>query len=278
MAFKMVLDSLDGLSEDVAKEYVEKDGKFVIQVEGMKTQADVDKVQTSLNAARASETTLKQRLGLLGDVKVEDAVAQLARIPELEAAAEGKLDETKIKELAETRAKALLAPVERERDTLKTQLGEKDKVIGEFTEKDKSRKIHRQVREAAKATGMREEAVEDAILLSDRTFELLEDGNAVVKEGTSYTQGLGAKDWLTDLQSKRPHWWPDSEGGGAGGNRGGGGSITKNPWSDEHWNMTEQGVSGAMCRLPDPGRCGGILHQLRSMIPWRAAPPAFLTS
>jgi hypothetical protein len=241
MAFKMVLDSLDGLAAEVAAEYVEKDGKYVIQVEGMKTADDVAKVQTSLNAARASENALKQRLSLLGDRKVEDVVAELDRIPELELAAKGKLDDAAIDQIVETRIKSKLAPVERERDTLKSQLTEKDQVIGQFTEKEKVRKIHRQVREAAKATGMREEAIEDALLLSDRTLVLADDGVAVVKADFGFTEGLSPKDWLADLQSKRPHWWPDSEGGGAGGNRGGGGSMQKNPWSAENWNMTEQG-------------------------------------
>lgn len=85
MAFKLELDSLEGLSEDVAKEYVEKDGKFVIQVEGMKTQADVDAVTRSLTAARQEAQSFKSKLALLGDRKVEDVVAQLDRIPELEA-------------------------------------------------------------------------------------------------------------------------------------------------------------------------------------------------
>lgn len=241
MAFKMVLDSLDGLAEEVAKEYVEKDGKFVIQVEGMKTQEDVNKVQSSLTAARTEANQLKQRLGLLGDRKVEDVVAQLDRIPELELAAKGKLDDAKIDEIVETRIKSKLAPIERERDTLKTQLGEKDQVIQTFTEKEKVRAIHKQVRAAAKEAGILDEAVEDALLLADRTFVLTDDGQAVVKADTNFAEGLAPKDWLADLQTKRPHWWGESSGGGAGGNRSGGGGTEPNPFTAEHWNMTKQG-------------------------------------
>jgi len=240
MAFKMVLDSLEGLPDDVAKEYVEKDGKFHIQVEGMKTADDVAKVQQSLNAARQEAQGFKAKLAMLGDRKVEDVVTLLDRIPELEAAAEGKLDEDKIKQLAEARAKQLVAPVERERDTLKQQVGQAEQRIQEFETKENVRKIHRQVREAAKSAGLLDEAVEDALLLADRTFELTEDGVAVVKQGTSFSEGLQPKDWLTDLQTKRPHWWGESSGGGAGGQRGAGGSG-KNPWTAENWNLTEQG-------------------------------------
>ena len=241
MAFKMVLETLDDLPEAVANEYTEKDGKFHIQVEGMKTEADLAPLRASLSAARAEAAGFKGKLALLGDRKIEDVIPMLDRIPELEAAAEGKMDENKLKELAETRARALLAPVERERDNLKAQLGEKDTLILTFEAKDKTRSIHRQIRTAAKGAGILDEAVEDALLLADRTFELTEDGRAVVRDGTSYSAGLEPKDWLADLQGKRPHWWPASEGGGAGGNRGGSGPGGKNPWTAENWNMTEQG-------------------------------------
>ena len=241
MAFKMVLDSLEGLPDDVAKEYVEKDGKYVIQVEGMKPPEEFTKIQNSLNAARTEANGLKQRLGLLGDRKIEDVIPLLDRIPELEAAAEGKLDDDAINNIVEGRIKSKLAPVERERDQLRQQVGERDQTITQFQQKDRDRQIRRQIRSAAKESGMREEAVEDALLLGERSFELLEDGQAVVREGSGFNQGLGPKDWLGDLQSKRPHWWPESEGGGAGGNRSGGGSFANNPFTAEHWNLTEQG-------------------------------------
>lgn len=241
MAFKMVLDSLEGLPEDVAKEYVERDGKFHIQVEGMKTQADIDRVQTSLTAARTEATTLKGRLALLGDRKVEDVVTLLDRIPELEAAAEGKLDDEKLNSIVETRIKTRTAPLERELGTLKTQLAEKDTLLEALQGKEKTRTLHEQIRNAGKEAKLLDTAIEDALLLGERVFELDDSGNAVVKKDSGFTEGLAPKDWFTDLQAKRPHWWGDSIGGGAGGNRGNGGGPEGNPWTAENWNMTEQG-------------------------------------
>lgn len=240
MAFKMVLDSLDGLPEDVAKEYVEKDGKFHIQVEGMKTQADIDAVQRSLQAARNDAQTFKSKLAMLGDRKIEDVVAALDRLPELEAAAEGKLDEDKLNNLVEGRIKTRLAPLERERDSLKNERDELKGRVEQFEGKEKLRTIHDHVRVAAKESGVLETAIEDALLLADRVFELSEDGKVVVKDGSGFSAGLQPKDWFGDLQTKRPHWWGTSQGGGAGGNRQGGGAET-NPWSHDGWNMTKQG-------------------------------------
>lgn len=241
MAFKMVLDSLDGLPEEVAKEYVERDGKFHIQVEGMKPPEEFMRLQNSLNAARNDANTFKGKLALLGDRKVEDVVTLLDKIPELEAAAEGKLDEDKLNNLVEGRIKTRLAPLERERDTLKNENGELKGRLEQFEGKEKARTIHDQVRSAAKESGVLESAIEDALLLADRTFELTEDGKAVVKDGTGFSAGLQPKDWFGDLQTKRPHWWGTSQGGGAGGNRQGGGGAEANPWSHDGWNMTKQG-------------------------------------
>jgi hypothetical protein len=48
--------------------------------------------------------------------------------------------------------------------------------------------------------------------------------------------------WLTEMQAKRPHWWGTTSGGGSRGNNGSGGPPSgNNPFSREHWNMTEQG-------------------------------------
>ena len=243
MAFKMILDSIEGLPEDVAKEYVERDGKFHIQVEGMKTQADIDRIQGSLTAARTEASGFKAKLALLGDRKVEDVVTMLDHIPELEAAAAGKLDEDKLKEMAEARARAIVAPIERERDGLKTKVGELEGTVQTYVTKEKTRTIHDQIKDAAAKAGVVPEAIEDAIILGERVFELEEGtGKAVVKEGASgHTRGLEVKDWLSDLQTRKPHWFGTSSGGGAGGNRGGGGGAEPNPFTHEHWNMTKQG-------------------------------------
>lgn len=241
MAFKMVLDSLDGLPEDVAKEYAERDGKFHIQVEGMKPPEEFTRLQTSLTAARTDAQNLKSKLSLLGDRKVEDVVAALDRIPELEAAAEGKLDEDKLNNLVEGRIKTRLAPLERERDTLKNERDELKGRVEQFEGKEKLRTIHDHVRAAAKESGVLETAIEDALLLADRVFELSDDGKVVVKDNSGFSAGLQPKDWFGDLQTKRPHWWGASQGGGAGGNRQGGGGAEANPWSHDGWNMTKQG-------------------------------------
>lgn len=57
MALKSVLTTLDGLSEDVKKEYTEKDGKFYLDIEGLDEHPGVG----ALKRAKDHEKTLRQK-------------------------------------------------------------------------------------------------------------------------------------------------------------------------------------------------------------------------
>lgn len=240
MALKAILDSIDDLPDALKGEYVQKGDKYELQVEGMKTEADVARVQEALRKEKNDFKTFKDKFSALGDRKPDEILAQLDRITELEAAAAGKLDDEKINAIVEGRVKQKIAPIERERDQLRTQLGEKDKLVETYTAKERTRAIHDAVRKAGTAAKITAEAMEDALILAERHFELDDSGKVVTKDGVGVTPGIGAEVWFTDLQKSRPHWWGTSSGGGAGGNRGGI-DTTKNPFSHEHWNMTEQG-------------------------------------
>lgn len=238
-ALQAIVDNLDGIPDALHGEYVQKGDKFELQVTGMRTEADVARVQTALQKERTDHGALKQRVSLLGERKIEDILPILDRVPELEAAAAGKLDEVKLNEIVESRLKVRLAPVERERDTLKTQMAEKDNLLGDYSKKELTRQIHDDVRKAATAAKVLPEAIEDALALADRVFEVTEEGRVVTKDKVGFTPGIDPTVWFTDLQTKRPHWWGASAGGGAGGNRGGV-DGNNNPWSADGWNMTEQ--------------------------------------
>jgi hypothetical protein len=242
MALKAIVDDINEVGESFRELYTERNGKFEITgIEGFKTQADVDRLQSALTKERGDHKLVKDRLGLLGDRKIEDVVTMLDRIPELEAAAQGKLDEDQLNQLVEGRIKSKLAPVERERDTFRTRIAELEGVVGQYETKERTRTIHDTVREAAGIAKILPEAMEDALMLAERVFEVTEDGKVVTRDNVGVTPGIEARVWFTDLQKTRPHWWGPSQGGGAGGNRGGGGMGEANPWSHEHWNMTEQG-------------------------------------
>src|SRR5690606_6006640 len=140
----------------------------------------------------------------------------------------GKLDDTKIEEIVNNRIKSRLSPVERERDTLKSQIAERDQIILGYQTKETQRTISDKVREAATTAKILPEAFDDALLLAERAFERTGDGREVTKDTVGGTPAVDASVWFNELQAKRPHGWGTSAGGGASGSMTPGGQV--NPW------------------------------------------------
>lgn len=240
MGLKSVVDTLDEIEEPFRGLYTERNGKFeVTGIEGMKSQADVDRLQTALTKERNDHKGLREKFAPLANFDVTEVLGKLDRFGELEEAAKGKLDDAKIDEIVGKRITSKLAPIERERDTFRTQLAERDALISDYKAKDIQRTIFDKVRDAATTAKILPEAMEDALMLAERMFEVTEDGRVVTKDNVGVTPGIEASVWFNELQTKRPHWWGPSAGGGASGSKTPGGQ--NNPWSNEHWNLTEQG-------------------------------------
>jgi len=240
MTLKAVLDTLDDIPEHFHSLYTERNGKFELTgIEGVRTQADVDRLQAALSKERSEHKATKEKFSAFANLDPQEVLAKLDRFPELEEAAKGKLDDAKIDELVSKRIKSKLSPLEREISELKAQLSEREQLIADFKAKETQRTIFDKVREAATSAKILPEAMEDALLLAERVFEVTEDGRVLTKDNVGVTPGVDPTVWFTDLQSKRPHWWGPSAGGGASGSKTPGGM--QNPFSYEHWNLTEQG-------------------------------------
>ncbi len=243
MAIKATVENLDDVPSHFHELYTESNGVYVLTgVEGIKPQAEFDRVYGSLTKERNDHKQAKTALAAFnafGDIGTLQAA--LDRIPELEAAAAGKLDDVAINKLVETRIGTKLAPVERERQALAAKLAETQGVIEQYVAKERTRSIHDTLREVLKKhEGFQPSAFDDAAMLAERVFEVDEDGRVTAKEGVGCTPGVDVAVWLTEMQTKRPHWWGTSSGGGAKGSQGGGGTGP-NPFSADGWNLTLQG-------------------------------------
>lgn len=241
---KALYATIDEVPEAFRPLYEERGGQFhIAKIEGIKTDADVARVDRSLQAERKAHGELKQRWGtFFGDKKPEDIQAMLDRIPELETIAQSKnIDENKLNEIVEGRMRSKLAPIERQAQTLQGQLQEAQGVIEQYKQKETTRTIHDGVRGEASKLKVIDSAVDDVLMYAERVFEVTESGELVTKDGIpGVAPGLSPNVWLTEMQQKKPHWWPTSRGGGAGGGHGGQG-MADNPFTAENWNMTAQG-------------------------------------
>lgn len=235
------LDEVDSLLHDY---YTEKDGEFILQLEGAPSSGDTTALQTALTKERNAHKATKTKLEEYADIRSTglsptEIVEKLDRFDELEAAAGDKIDEEKMEKMVETRIKTKMAPLQRENEQLKIKAAEFEGQINEYVEKDRTRTIHDAVRKAAVESKVVPTAIDDILMVAERQFEIDESGKVIAKDNVGVTPGVDPMVYLTEMQQKRPHWWPQSQGGGAsgGGNSGGG----NNPFSADGWNMTEQG-------------------------------------
>ena len=262
MALKAVIDNLDNIDERYHDLYVEKDGKFTLTpIEGMKPQVEFDAVYRGLGKEREAHKATKATLSAFDGLDPNGVREKLDRFAELEVAAAGKLDDKALETLVTNRLQSKLAPMERERDRIKAERDALESEVTEYKTNDKRRKISDKVVAAARGAKVIDTAHEDAVLLAERLFEVDESGNVVTKDNVGVTPGLTPDLWLADMQTKRPHWWGPSQGGGAGVRNGVGGGGA-NPFSNEHWNMTEQGK----LYKADPSRAAKMAEQAGTKI------------
>lgn len=251
MPLKAVVESLEGIDAGLHSQYKEvagADGKksYHLDVEGVEMLPPVrtlkDEAARRRIAERDATTKLSAYTSAFGDKKVDEILAVLDRVPELEAAVAAGGDPKKLEGIVEARLSGKLAPLQRDLQKAQTELAERDKALSAYQAKERTRNLQDAVRGVVKGlTGFQEHAIEDAFMLAERVFEQNEDGSFSAKEGMGVTPGSDIAGWLTEMQAKRPHWWGPTQGAGAQGNRGGAGGNGANPWAKGSWNLTEQG-------------------------------------
>ena len=239
MTIKATYADLNEIPEQYRDLFIERNGQYELSgIEGVKTEADVSRLQTALAKERAEHKTAKERLSVWDGLDPDEVRGQLDRLPELESLAQGKLDDEKINQLVEARLNIKLGPVERERAKLAEVLKERDATLAEYEAKDRQRMIHEAVRKAATESKVKPEAYDDVLLWADRIFEINETGSVTAKDNVGCTPGIDPSAWFSEIQGKKAYWWPDSQGGGATGNNSGAGPA--NPWKKDSYNVTEQ--------------------------------------
>lgn len=246
---KDVHDKIDEIPEAFRELYTEKGGKYELTgITGVKTSADVARINTSLEKERNEHAATKAKLATWGELVHDDVVKKLDRIEELEAAAGNKLDEAKLEELANKRAEGIVktrvAPLERQLKMLEKEKTELLDSNTKLSAKDRTRNREDTLRPLLIEAKVLPEHHEDVLMYAERHLELSGDGKWIVKDGIpGVTAGSLPRDWLAELIEKRPGWLPGSNGGGARGSGPGIGILGgPNPWAHDTWNMTAQGA------------------------------------
>ncbi len=247
MVLKDTHESLDEIPEAYRELYTEKNGVYELTgISGVKTENDFARIRSSLDLEKKQHEETRGKLATWSEIgDREEILKKLDRLPELEAAAKGKLNEDEIEAIVQRRVDgtkaSLLAPMERDVKTLKKQLKERDEVIAKLSENERVRSIDDEMSKALVDAKVLDTARDDVKFIARHIFERREDdGKLVTKEGCGYPPGMEMSQWLIHCQDIKRHWWGATRGGGAPGSGVASPFAGMNPWSSEHWNMTQQ--------------------------------------
>ena len=278
MRLKTIYDTAEEIPEGYADLYTERNGRWELTaIEGVKTQADVERVQEALRKEKNDHKQTKLAFAPFEGLDpeavektthdLEEAKAQLEAINK-----DGRIDETKLEPIIAARIKQAVAPLERDKTNLERQLDAQRKVVTEREGEVVSLRtsitmgdIERQIRDAAADAKILPTASLDAVRYGREGFEKTDDGRVITRDVAGVVPGLTPKEWFKDQMDKSPHWWPASVGGGSGGGGGPRGVYggANNPWSKDGWNVTKQ---GALITQLGMAKAGEIAAQVGSKI------------
>lgn len=235
------------LPDPVKALYVEADGKFRLDVDGVE---DVTGLKSSLTASREDTRKAKEEARKIAErykgVDVErynEIMARLDNEDDQKAFKEGGIDSLVKRKLAKTEEgyKKAIDDLTKSKDTEIDGLKKK-------TSKYEVRVLGDHVRSAAAKAGMHATAMDDAVLHARNMFILDDEANAVMlDEDQKPVLGKGGKpysvdEWIEEMKEKKPHWFPagNTGSGAPGGDRGAGGAKTLTRSQFEKLNAAER--------------------------------------
>lgn len=208
MSLKFIVDSVDGLSEDVAALYSKnEDGKFYLEVEGAVSKTKLDEFRE--NNVRVLKELDKYKG--IDPSKYADLLKLQAKADEKKLIDAGELD------------KVVEQRVGQMRTTYITEIDNLTKANSVAQRQLEALLIDSAVRDAAIKSGVQPTAVEDVLLRAKATFQIKEgvpmpvDSTGSTIYGKDGSTPMSISDWTHSLKKQAPHLFQGSSGGGASG-------------------------------------------------------------
>ena len=240
MALKYKVKSREELPAEHANLYVEREGAFVLDAEGVVEKAKADEMRASNIALKKQ---LEEHTARFEGIDPE-AVRQLAEEKrKLELVAQGHQPE-ELDRLVGERIKGLKADWDKQLSTVTT---ERDSLTTRLT----AIQIDQGVLTVATKRGLRPTAIPDITARARSVFKLVngaprafEADGATVRYGKDGVTPMTLEEWVDAQVADAPHLFESNAGGGAAGNGAGGAAglnrSAKNPFRKDTWNLTEQ--------------------------------------
>lgn len=237
MPLKYKFKTKDEIPAEQQTLYVERDGAWLLDVEGAVEKAKLDEFRSTNVALLKERDELKQRFEGIDPVEVRKLAEEKRRLEEAQQLKAGEVEK-----VVETRVKAARGELEKQIASLNS---ERDTLSGRLT----AIQIDQAVVAEATKRGLRATAIPDITARARLTFKLV-NGVPQAFEADGQTARVGrdgftpmtVAEWVDAQVSEAPHLFESNVGGGATGHISGGGAnrSVKNPFRKDTWNLTEQ--------------------------------------
>ena len=236
MALKYKFKSRDEIPAELANLYVERDGAFVLDAEGVVEKTKADEM-------RNHNVDLRKQIEESSRTATEQLKQVQAEKERLELLVQGHKPE-ELDRLVGERIKGLKADWDKQ---LSTVTGERDSLTSRLT----AIQIDQGVLTVATKRGLRPTAIPDITSRARVVFKLVNGApRAFEADGTTLRYGkdgvtpMTLEEWVDAQVADAPHLFESNAGGGAASNSAGGAAgnkhTAKNPFRKETWNLTEQ--------------------------------------
>lgn len=222
--------------------YSEKDGQWHLTgVKGLSTAtAGTANLRKSLEAERKAHKETKKSL--------TEAQQEMTKITterdelQIKVDSNGNIDDKKMTELVERRVAIVRGPLEQKVQAAESKAAEFESKLNEALGRERLTNANAAIRDAAAKAGITDpNALHQAVRLFGSEIQLDEaTGTYVAREGGEFTPGIDLPTIFNGEAKKRyGNLWPQSVGAGA---RAPGSTVDgdPNPYSHEHWNLTNQ--------------------------------------
>lgn len=229
-ALSMTVDDIETVPEGNRPLYVERDGKFHLDVSGIEDTAGLksalEKERIAAREARQARQALETRFSGIDPDQVRTLLAKIENDDEGKLIAAGKIEEVVAK-----RNEKFRLEMEKKLAQALEQVSAADAKTAKFSQSV----LDNHIRAATSKAGLHPHAIDDALLRARSMFALDENGVAIQLDQTGNpVLGKDGKtpfsplEWLEGMKESAPHWFPaGSSGGGAGGGSTGAGSAKK---------------------------------------------------
>ena len=284
MAIKAILADIGEVDEKYRDLYTQKGDKWELTgVEGIKTQADIDRLNGSLTKERTDHAKTKadfktatDKLAAWEDMDPEDIKTKLEKLGTFEAAGAPEITKNFSAVVAAEVAKVVDGRVKSETNKLQRQLDEANNKLGTlstenqtFKQREDTRTVHDGIRAAAVAAKVLPEAIPDLLLVAGQELKLT-DGKVLTEDGRDPVQVI------EDYKAKRPYFWPAAKGAGGQGGGQGGDLTGENPFKREGWNQTKiaQLVQKDPAKAARLAEAAGVPKDANGNLKYHVMPPA----